>query len=192
NYNGTDSFTYRLNDPSTGSGQAPLQSNLATVSLALTAVNDAPVAADVALTTAEDTALVIALSGYGSDVDSTVLTTSIVTNPSHGVLVANADGTYNYTPDANYFGADSFTYIVNDGALDSNIATVSLAITAVNDAAVAANAMATTLEDTALIIDLRTYVTDVDSTVLTPTIVTGPAHGVLVQNANGTFSKGGQ
>jgi VCBS repeat-containing protein len=133
NYNGTDTFTYRLSDPSTGSGQV-LESNLATVSITLTAVNDAPVVADVQATTAEDTALVIALGAYATDVDSTTLTTQIVTGPTHGVLVANADGSYTYTPTANYNGADSFTYKANDGALDSNIATVSLNVTAVNDA----------------------------------------------------------
>ncbi|MBI5429259.1 MAG: tandem-95 repeat protein [Nitrosomonadales bacterium] len=154
-YFGTDSFTYRLSD-------GPLDSNLAAVSLTVTAVNDAPVAADVALGTAEDNALVIALGSplpnplppagegangapgaaqtlYATDVDSATLTTQIVTGPTHGVLVANADGSYSYTPDANYFGADSFTYRVNDGALDSNIATVSLAIAAVNDAPLGAN-----------------------------------------------------
>ncbi len=188
NYNGTDSFTYRLNDPSTGSGQAPLQSNLATVNITLTAVNDAPVAADVALTTAEDTALVITLGAYASDVDSTVLTTSIVTAPLHGVLVANADGTYRYTPSLNYNGADSFTYKVNDGLLDSNLATVSLNVTAVNDAPVAADASVTTAEDTSLVIDLRTYVTDVDSSVFAATIINAPTHGVLVANADGTYS----
>jgi len=55
-------------DPSIGSGQG--YSNLATVSLAITAVNDAPVAADAALTTADDTALVVTLGAYASDVDS--------------------------------------------------------------------------------------------------------------------------
>jgi hypothetical protein len=118
NFFGADSFSYRLSD-------GPLDSNLATVSLTVTPVNDAPVAADAQVTTAEDTPLVIALGAYASDVDSTTLTPQIVTGPAHGVLTQNADGTYNYTPVANYNGADSFTYKVNDGLLDSNIATVS-------------------------------------------------------------------
>jgi hypothetical protein len=136
NFFGTDSFSYRLSDgpPSTGSGQG--YSNLATVSLTVTPVNDAPVAADAQVTTAEDTPLVITLGAYASDVDTPSLsggglgvgvglTTAIVTGPTHGVLTQNADGTYNYTPVANYNGGDSFTYKVNDGQLDSNIATVS-------------------------------------------------------------------
>ena len=106
-----------------------LDSNLATVSLTVTAVNDAPVVADVQATTAEDTALVIALGAHGSDVDGNPVlaidrTTShstspsnnngqvagyhesplpqIVAGPAHGVFVQNADGTYIYTPDVNY------------------------------------------------------------------------------------------
>jgi hypothetical protein len=134
NFFGADSFSYRLSDgpPSTGSGQG--YSNLATVSLTVTPVNDAPVAADTALSTAEDTPLVITLGAYASDVDTPSLsggglgvgvglTAAIVTGPAHGVLTQNADGTYSYTPDLNYNGADSFTYKVNDGLLDSNIAT---------------------------------------------------------------------
>ncbi len=69
--------TYRLSD-------GPLESNLATVSLTITPVNDAPVVADVQATTAEDTPLVIALGAYATDVDSTALTTQIVTGPAHG------------------------------------------------------------------------------------------------------------
>jgi VCBS repeat-containing protein len=142
-YFGTDTFTYRLSD-------GPLESNLATVSLTITPVNDAPVVADVLATTAEDTALVIALGAYATDVDSTALTTQIVTGPAHGVLTQNADGSYTYTPDANYNGADSFTYLANDGALDSNIATVSLNVTAVNDAPTLGDLNLAAVEDTAL------------------------------------------
>jgi VCBS repeat-containing protein len=147
NYNGTDSFTYRLSD-------GPLESNLATVNITLTPVNDAPVVADVQATTAEDTALVIALGAYATDVDSTSLTTQVVTGPTHGVLTQNTDGSYTYTPDANYNGADSFTYKANDGALDSNIATVSLNVTAVNDAPTLGNLNLAAVEDTALTMNL--------------------------------------
>ena len=181
NFNGVDSFTYKVND-----GQ--LDSNIATVTLAIAAVNDAPVAADAAMATLEDTALVIDLRTYASDVDSTAFTARVVTGPAHGVLTQNADGSYTYTPETNYNGADSFTYLVNDGALDSNIATVSLAIASVNDAPVAADAAMATLEDTALVIDLRTYASDVDSTAFAAQVVTGPTHGVLTQNADGSFT----
>jgi VCBS repeat-containing protein len=180
-YFGTDTFTYRLSD-------GPLESNLATVSLTITPVNDAPVVADVQATTAEDTALVIALGAYATDVDSTALTTQIVAGPTHGVLTQNADGSYTYTPDANYNGADSFTYLANDGALDSNIATVSLNVTAVNDVPTLGDLSLAAVEDTALAMNLLAQATDIDGDVLTASIVAGAQHGQVAINADGSFT----
>src|SRR5207237_369306 len=124
NYNGGDSFTYKAND-------GALNSNVATVSITVTAVNDAPVANAQSVTTAEDTAKAITLTA--SDVDGDTLTYSIVFGPSHGSL-SGAAPNVSYTPAANYNGADSFTFKANDGTVDSNVATVSLTVTAVNDA----------------------------------------------------------
>ena len=117
-----------------------------------------------------------------------LLASHIVTGPAHGALAVNADGTFAYTPDLDYFGTDSFSYRLSDGPLDSNLATVSLTVTSVNDAPVVADVAVTTAEDTALVIALGAYATDVDSTNITTQIVTGPAHGVLVQNNDGTYS----
>src|SRR6266702_1886175 len=181
NFFGTDTFTYKAND-------GEFDSNVATVTITVTPVNDAPVAADAQATTPEDTALTLDLRTFATDVDSSVLTAAIVTGPAHGVLTANANGTFTYTPALNFFGPDSFTYKVNDGELNSNVATMTLTVTAVNDAPVAANAQASTFEDNALVLDLRTFATDVDSSVLSALVVTSPAHGVLTQNANGTFT----
>ncbi|MGV8934697.1 MAG: Ig-like domain-containing protein, partial [Gallionellaceae bacterium] len=111
----------------------------------------------------------------------------VVDVPAHGSVTVNADGTFVYIPEANYFGTDSFGYRLNDGPLDSNLATVSITIAAVNDAPVAGDVYATLAEDTPLIITLGTSVTDVDSAVLTngvkadviTQVVTGPAHGNL-------------
>ncbi len=150
NYFGSDSFSYRLSD-------GPLDSNLATVNITLTAVNDAPVVADFVMTAIEDTPLVIALGNYATDVDSPVLTPQIVTGPAHGVLTQNADGSYGYAPDANYNGVDSFTYQVSDGALNSNIATVSLTIISVNDAPLGTSTTVTTLEDTTYVFGLGDF-----------------------------------
>ena len=77
-----------------------------------------------------------------------VFASHIVAAPTHGALVMNADGTFSYTPDLNYFGADSFSYNLSDGPLDSNLATVSLTVTPVNDAPVAADVALATAEDT--------------------------------------------
>jgi Bacterial Ig domain/Matrixin len=62
--------------------------------------------------------------------------------------VVNADGSFSYTPEANFFGTDSFTYKVSNGAVDSNVSTVNLTVTPVNDAPTSVNQSVTTLEDT--------------------------------------------
>ena len=96
-------------------------------------------------------------------------------------LSLNTDGSFTYTPAANYNGSDSFAYKVNDGAADSNLATVSLTITAVNDAPVATAENYTTAEDTALVVDaaagVLAHATDIDGDPLTAVLVSGPAHG---------------
>jgi hypothetical protein len=61
--------------------------------------------------------------------------------PAHGAVTVNADGTIRYTPDLNYNGADSFTYRLSDGPVDSNLATVNLTVTSVNDAPLGAGAI---------------------------------------------------
>src|SRR5262249_22677152 len=155
-----------------------LASNVATVTITVTAVNDAPVAGDDSYTTAEDTPLTVAAPGVlanDSDVDSPTLTAIVVSGPAHGSLALNADGSFTYSPFADYNGTDSFTYKANDGQLDSNVATVSLTITAVNDAPVAQGGTLTTAEDTPASGTLTA--TDVDSPTLTFHIDTGPAHG---------------
>ena len=84
-----------------------------------------------------------------ADVDGDSLIYSVVSGPAHGTVAMNADGSFSYNPDVNYNGTDSFTYKVNDGIVDSNVATVSIMVTAVNDAPVANNGSAETAEDLA-------------------------------------------
>jgi len=98
--------------------------------LTINNVNDAPVANDVSASTSEDSSVSITLDC--TDVDGDSLTYSIVSDPSHGSLSGSGD-TRTYTPDANYNGADSFTYRCNDGTTNSNTATVSITISSVND-----------------------------------------------------------
>jgi VCBS repeat-containing protein len=133
NYNGPDSFTYTASDGTDASDPA-------TVSITVSPVNDAPVANnDGPTTTAEDTAASGNVLTNDTDVDTAPgsLTAVKVTEPSHGTVSLDADGDYTYTPAQDYNGTDSFTYKVNDGAADSNTATVSFTVTPVNDAPVA-------------------------------------------------------
>ena len=109
------------------------ESVTSSASRAVIGVNDAPIATAFSATTDEDTAKTGTLAG--TDADENTLTFAKATDPSHGTVTVNAaTGVYIYTPAANYNGADSFTFKVNDGAVDSTAATVSLTINAVNDA----------------------------------------------------------
>ena len=113
---------------------------MATVSITVTSVNDAPVASDDAYFGNEDEALNVSAPGVlanDSDVDGDALTEILVSDVSHGTLTLNADGSFTYTPATDYNGTDSFTYKANDGELDSNVATVSIILDGVNDAPVA-------------------------------------------------------
>src|SRR3989454_5153799 len=146
--NGPDSFTYKAND-------GLLDSNVATVALAINPVNDAPLAVNDSFATDEDTVLTITAPGVlgnDTDIDSPTLTAVVVTGPSHGTLTLDADGGFTYTPAANFNGSDSFTYKANDGQVDSNVATEALTLNPRNDAPVAVNDSFATNEDTALTI----------------------------------------
>ncbi len=181
NFNGTDSFTYKVND-------GKLDSNIATFTLTVTPVNDAPVLANASATLAEDNTLTINPLATASDVDGDALHAAIVTGPTHGTLTVNADGTFKYTPVANFNGSDSFTYKVNDGKLDSNVAAFTLTVIPVNDAPVVGDQSVTLAEDNTLVFNPLATASDVDGDTLNASVVTGPAHGAIVVNANGTFS----
>ena len=126
NYSGADSFTFKANDGQTDSAAA-------TVSITVNPVNDPPTATAQSVTTDEDTAKAITLSGSDPDGANTPLTYTIVGQPLHGTLSGTAPN-LTYTPAANFYGTDSFTFRVNDGSLDSETATISITINAVNDA----------------------------------------------------------
>jgi VCBS repeat-containing protein len=102
--------------------------------------DSAPVAVDDNFVVNEDGMLVVPAAGVlanDTDADSPVLTAAVVAAPTHGTVVFNTDGSFVYTPGLNFFGVDSFTYKANDGSLDSNTATVTITVAAVNDAPVA-------------------------------------------------------
>ena len=187
NYNGADSFTYKAND-------GTLDSDPVTVSLTVNPVDDAPVAVADSYSTKEDTALIIAATGVltnDTDVEGDKLTAILDKGPSHGTLTLNADGSFTYTPDANFNGADSFTYKANDGSLNSAPVTVSLAVNPVNDAPVATGDSYSTNEDTSLTIAAKGVLandTDVDGDPLHAVLVQGPAHGSLTLNPGGSFT----
>jgi len=161
-----------------------------------TSSNRAPAAFSDAYSTNEDTTLNVAASGVmanDTDLDCNSLTITLVSNVSHGTLVLNADGSFAYTPAANYNGSDSFTYKAYDGSLYSNTATVTIAVNAVNDAPAAPTGGAAYSTDENAVLNQAApgvlgNVTDIDGNPLTAVLVSNVSHGTLVLNANGSFT----
>ena len=168
NWNGTDAFGFVAND-----GQ--LDSAVATITVVVAPVNDAPLASDQRLATPEDTALPIHLQA--TDVDGDALSYRIVTPPQHGTL-SGTPPLVTYLPDANWNGTDSFRFVAGDGKLDSAAGTVQIVVAAVNDAPVAAGQTVRTHVGWPILIRLTG--TDVEGDALTFRIVSRPAHGFLV------------
>ncbi len=127
-YAGPDAFRARAR-------AGDIESAVALVEITVNPVNDAPTAADDAYALQEDKPFspLLGLLVNDHDVDGDLLEASVVTPPSHGTLILAPEGTFLYTPDPDYFGADSFTYQVSDGA-DSASAAVALDVAPVNDA----------------------------------------------------------
>src|SRR4029450_12009266 len=101
------------------------------------------------------------------------------------------NGSFSYTPAADFAGSDSFTYRASDGTLTSNVATVAISVTAVNDAPVATADTYIAAEDTPLTVAAPGVLgndSDPDHDTLTSALESGPTHGTLVLNANGSFS----
>lgn len=182
-FNGSDSFTYTVDDLHGGTS-APR-----TVSITVTAVNDAPEAEGDAASTDEDTPLLIDVAGNDTDVDDgdavDPATIVIVTLPADGSAVLET-GEVRYTPDADFSGTDQFTYTIEDGqGAVSNVATVMINVAGVNDAPQAADDTAATDEDLAVVIDVLVNDTDVDG-VLDPAsaaVLDAPEHGTTAVDA---------
>jgi large repetitive protein len=182
-YAGSDSFTITGSDG--GATSSPI-----TISVTIAAVNDPPLAVTDTYRTAEDTTLTVDASlgvlANDSDVELNPMTASVVSNVSRGSLTFNANGSFTYVPTPNLNGPDSFTYRANDGTVVGNTVTVTLNVTAVNDAPTATDGTASTSEDTAVGINLANSSND-DETVgvqRTYNIVVGPAHGALTGSGN--------
>jgi hypothetical protein len=153
-----------------------------------------PVAHDNGYSTNEDTVLNVAAPGVlgnDTDADGDTLSAVLVSGPAHGTLTFNTLGSFTYIPNADFFGSDSFTYKANDGIDDSNVATVGIAVLAVNDGPVAIDDAYSTVENTALNVPAPGVLgndSDVDGDALAAALVSGPANGTLVLGGDGSFS----
>jgi len=103
----------------------------ATVTIGLNDVQEPPVAGDDVYETDQGNTLVVPAAGVlgnDQDPDGDPLATTLIAGPANGSLTLNADGSFEYTPNGGFSGADTFTYVANDGAEDSNEATVTITV----------------------------------------------------------------
>jgi len=145
----------------------------------LNMTNNPPVARPYSATIQEDVPATIEL--HASDFNGDRLTYHLITSPSHGTLSGTGPNR-SYTPEPNYNGPDSFSFMVNDGTVDSNAVTVSITITAVNDESVANSQSAMTKMDRSMSLTLTGG--DIDSDTLKFAVCTQPAHGTLAFGSN--------
>jgi hypothetical protein len=178
NANGSDSFTYSVEDPSGGSASA-------SVTVTVAAVNDLPSGGTIDVTTDEDTPITVDLSSAVSDVDGDALSIATVGSAAHGAATANGPLGVDYSPGAQFHGSDQFTVQVTDPDGAPATVTVSVTVASVNDAPVGGTMNLTTNEDTLLAVDLSGAVSDVDGDPLSITSVGSAPHGGTA--ANGTL-----
>jgi VCBS repeat-containing protein len=183
NYNGMDSFSYRISD-----GDA--LSNVATVSITVNPVADPPLAVDNSYSVDEDHTLNIAASGVlanDADVDGDALTATLVSGPAHGTLNLNGNGSFSYTPQANYSGPDSFSYSASDGSL-SDTAVANITVNPVNDAPVLTQINDQRIEEGETC-SFRATASDVDrpADILTFSLIGAPK-GAKIDASSGVFT----
>ena len=164
-------------DTSVNGGASAFSAQAHALPLSVHGVNQSPQAEGATVGTDEDVRLVAQLGA--SDADGDPLAFSIVTPPGKGrvTLINAATGIYAYTPDADVHGLDSFSFKVNDGQVDSNVATVTVVITPVNDAPHANDASVVTQRDLAVPVTL--VAVDAENDALTYRIDTLPGRGTL-------------
>ncbi len=183
NYNGPDSFTYTVTD-------AEGITSTATMDINVESVNDAPITAGDTYTTNEDSTLVTGnVLANDTDVEGNTLGIAWYSQPEHGSVSFNGDGTFTYTPDTNYNGTDNFTYTITDGRGEPQTENITINVNAVNDAPTARNIQLVTGEDDSITTgNLLNSVYDVDGDTLTITDFSQASHGTVVSNEDGTFT----
>ena len=186
-FSGFDSFTYVATDGVDSSAET-------TVTIDVGSVNDAPIATADQFATDEDTRLVAEnfnVLDNDVDPDGDALTAELVQQPENGNVTLNSDGTFEYTPNDNFNGVDSFTYVASDGLRTSEPTTVSITIAAVNDEPLAVDDQYGINQDETLTVIVDDGVlandSDTDNDVLTVKVLDSPGNGQVSVNADGSF-----
>ncbi|MFN8283151.1 MAG: Ig-like domain-containing protein [Chitinophagales bacterium] len=194
NYNGNDTLIYQICD----GYPTPGDCDTAIVYINVSPRNDLPTAVRDLATTNEDTPVKIPVldnDTFGGDGPSTG-TITIIDSTKHGIIVVNDGGTPNnpaddsitYTPNLNYNGNDTLIYQICDFDGDCDTAIVFITLDLVNDPPVANNDFDTTCEDYKTIGDVTLNDVDLDGPSKNITVVSGPTHGSIILNLNGTYT----
>lgn len=185
NWSGSASFSYLL--VADGQAYGP-----ASVVIDVLPVPDSPTPGADSYTTDEDTVLTVPSTGVlgnDTDADGDGLTASLQAQPTKGTVVFNADGSFTYTPNTNAVGTDRFTYSVSDGT-QSAAADVGIEIIPVQDPPVGHDDTYSTNEHAALTVEAAGLLendADADGDALSATLLSGPQHGALSLDADGSF-----
>ncbi|MBD1863355.1 MULTISPECIES: S-layer family protein [Trichocoleus] len=182
NFNGSDSFTYTITDGSGGTATA-------TVNVNVTSVNDIPVASSDAVTTNEDSLVLITnVLTNDRDADQDAIAIISFTQPSSGTVDSRNNGSFNYIPNPDFNGSDSFTYTISDGRGGSTTGVVNITVNAVNDLPIANSDTASTNEDTqATIVNVLANDSDIEGDTFFLSSSTSATNGQLIDQGNGTF-----
>ena len=175
-FNGSDNFVYEICDANGDCDQGNVIVNV-------NPVGDSPLAVEDAETMDEDGILYGNVSTNDTRSGDGGNIWTVVTNPSHGTVIMNPDGSYIYTPEENYNGPDSFTYQLCDVDGSCSSATVEIEVGPLNDPPVIADVPKTGPEDEDITFDISDFTSafsDVDGDELTKIeIVTLPENGTL-------------
>jgi len=186
-FEGEDTFPYAVCD-------ARGLCDEAVVTITVGALNGAPVGGDDEAETSQDTPVTLNVLANDSDPDGAPLTVTGTSEPTHGAVVVNPDGTLTYSPALGFVGTDTFTYTVCDdaepAACDDVVVTVT--VTDVNDPPVAGDDRVSVPADAATAVDVLANDTDPDGDALTldgpNAILAPPAHGIVTVNDDGTVT----
>jgi hypothetical protein len=177
-YSGPDSFQYTIAD-------SFARTSTATVTVTITPTT----AADSYSTAYGQTLTTTAGTGVLANDSGTGLAALVLSQPAHGVLVLNSDGSFSYTPTAGYAGPDSFTYRASDGTSTSPATAVTLTVGLPTAPVATDDTGYTTAASTTLTVSAGSGVLANDSgTAITVTSTTQPAHGTVTVTANGSFT----
>ncbi len=180
NYNGSDAFSFVVNDGTSNSSPA-------TVTITVSAVNDLPVVNSAMIKTRSGTPVSGQLTGSDADQDALTFSPGAVA-ASQGVITISPNGAFTYVSNAGYIGPDVFSVRANDGQANGPEATVSVTVGPPNQAPTFVNGSSTLSKNTTLNGSVTALVADGDGDPLTFVVVSQPAHGSVALNSSGTFA----